>query len=212
MNELFWAAVNSGLILGLIHGVNPCGHSWIALTPFTMGNKNAGQVSILTISFISGTAAACLAIGATLGMVSVSIPAGVSTALEYIVTGIIIALGAAMMINPHLLHSHDHCEAKKVSYGALGLFGIGFVNMIIPCPTLTVMYGYAIKSGSMLLSVIVFASYAVATGLAVAAVIFSIHKVSELVHKLHSHTLEERLMRGAGLVTILFGVITLFTE
>lgn len=74
IDTFFLAALQSSFLLGLIHGVNPCGHSWLVLAPFVTGEKNARRVIILTTSFVAGTAAACLVLGATLGTVSSLLP------------------------------------------------------------------------------------------------------------------------------------------
>lgn len=91
-----------------------------------------------------------------------------------------------------------------------GLFTIGFVNMIIPCPTLSLMYGYGLNAKDAMSGVIVFGAYAVTTGLAVSAVIFAIYKISELVHKMHSHKIENILMRSTGALTVVFGGLSLY--
>jgi nickel/cobalt exporter len=242
-DSIFLLALKSSFILGLIHGVNPCGHSWLVLAPFTAGSKNPFKVTSYTVSFILGTTLACLAIGATLGMLSTQIPASVSVFLENTITVTIIILGIILIIKPHMLHSHDHehnhdhdhehnhdhdhehhhshdhshshCHCKpdkKVKKGVIGLFVIGFVNMIIPCPTLAIMYSYAIESSSVYTSTAVFASYALSTGISIAAVIFAIYKVTSLMQKLQKPWIESAVMRSAGALTIVFGVITLFVE
>lgn len=58
-------------------------------------------------------------------------------------------------------------ESKGKKHFAGGLFVVGFVNMIVPCPTAAVMYGYAINSGSMVTAIAVFGVYAISTVFAV---------------------------------------------
>ena len=58
METLFLAALQSSFVLGLIHGVNPCGHSWLVLAPFVTGEKRGGRVALLTAAFVGGTAVA----------------------------------------------------------------------------------------------------------------------------------------------------------
>ncbi|WP_026836456.1 winged helix DNA-binding protein [Limisalsivibrio acetivorans] len=52
MESLFQAVFQSSFILGIIHGINPCGHSWIVLAPFVAGNRNPGKVVHHTASLI----------------------------------------------------------------------------------------------------------------------------------------------------------------
>ena len=93
----------------------------------------------------------------------------------------------------------------------LGLFILGFVNMIVPCPTLAIMYSYALKSGSAFKATSVFASYAVGTAAALAVVIFAIYKVANLMRRLEQPWIEPLIMRVAGVVTVFFGIYSLLT-
>jgi len=273
MDSLFFVALQSSLFLGLIHGVNPCGHSWVVLAPFVAGDKSGKRVFSLTSAFIMGTTLGCLAIGLLLGTVSASLPESIRYFTDIITAAIIIALGAILIWRPHMLHSHDHdhggcgcsghghdhehehehkhgaccghdhdhdhdheaccCEhdhehehddhnhdhqhghhaplsAKRST--VWGLATLGFVNMIVPCPTVAIMYSYALESGSATQAVSVFASYAVGTAIALAGVIFAIYKVTGLVRKLQKPWIEPAIMRTAGALTICFGIYTLYLD
>ncbi len=251
IDALFMVALQSSLMLGLIHGVNPCGHSWVVLAPFVAGDKSGRRVSILTASFIFGTTLGCLAIGLALGMLSARLPESVRFFTDMLTGGIIIVLGAILLWRPHLLHSHDHHDhcpehghdhdhgghcschshhhhddhehqhdhnghshtplsAKRST--AWGLGTLGFVNMIVPCPTVAIMYSYALESGSATKAVAVFASYAVGTGLALAGVIFAIYKVTSLIRRMQQSWVEPAIMRTVGVMTMAFGVYTLYGD
>ncbi len=240
-DSIFWMAMQSSLVLGLIHGINPCGHSWLVLAPFVAGKKDGKKVSFLTIAFLAGTAAACIALGASLGAISQIIPSNLQWWVE-IATGITLAaIGLVLIIKPTILHSHDHghehkedhdhhrdhgrgeeshhhgescgCghhkHSKKEHATAVALFGVGFVNMIIPCPTVAIMYGYALDSGNIIKATLVFAAYALTTAVAVAAVIYAIFKVTSLLHKLNQHWVENTIMRTAGVITLIFSTYSL---
>ncbi len=244
-NNLFLVAVQSSLILGLVHGINPCGHSWLIIAPFVSGEKDGWRVFSLTGSFIAGIALACLLIGLTLGVISLNLSGNIREWADLITNIAIIVLGLVLIVKPELLHSHSHdhshdhhhcqdaahmrtegeCYAQSHKYlncqsskkkshfkkatGA-SLFVIGFVNMIIPCPTVAIMYSYALESGSPLLSTFVFGLYAITTGIAISAVIFSIFKVSSLVRKLKQDWIEGAIMRGIGALTIFFGLYSIY--
>ncbi len=249
LETLLFAAIQSSFLLGLLHGVNPCGHSWLVLAPFVTGEKNGGRVALLTITFISGTALACLALGASLGAISQFIPVSMGIWVEAGTSILLMILGALLIYNPHLLHhhgdehrhasahnhEHDHHEQHRVGHtghshahqheGALkklqilarnrktlpfALFGIGFVNMIIPCPTAAVMYGYALNAGSTLTATLVFGTYAISTAIAVGAVIFVIFKVTSMAGSLQKEWVEPLIMRLAGGVIIIFSVYGLY--
>lgn len=250
LDNLFWIAFQSSFILGLVHGVNPCGHSWLVLAPFVVGTKDGRKVSFLTITFLLGTTVACLILGVTLGAISQTIPPGFQFWVDIGTAAILIALGAVLVIKPHLLHHHDHdhdhdhkhehgqdhnhghdhaCShhhhhgescccptslttaglSKKQTMTGTALFGIGFVNMIIPCPTVAIMYSYALDSGSYLNATAVFGIYALGTSLAVGAVIYAIHKVTTLLKTLCQDWIEGAIMRTAGVMTIFFGAYAL---
>ncbi len=46
MESLFLIALQSSLFLGLIHGINPCGHSWIVLALSLQEIKAANGFSL----------------------------------------------------------------------------------------------------------------------------------------------------------------------
>ena len=241
--SLFWAALQSSFILGLIHGINPCGHSWLVLAPFIMGQKKGSYVALLTTAFVGGTAAACLVLGATLGTISAFLPSSASVWVDKGTSALLLILGLLLIYNPRLLHSHSHdhhhddhhddhpgpshshdcnhhhdhgsCGAqesrqslleRKGGWLAPTLFGVGFVNMIIPCPTAAVMYGYALNSGSPFAATMVFASYALSTALAVGGVIYVIFRVTSMANRLQKDWVEPMIMRFAGVIIVIFSV------
>lgn len=239
--SLFWVAFQSSIILGLVHGVNPCGHSWLILAPLVVGQKSGGKVAWLTFSFLTGTAAACLLLGLTLGTVSSLIPESFQVWVDVGTSLILIVLGVILIVRPGLIHQHheaehghdhaqdlehihdhehDHDSAQhhagqkgtKQKLTGLALFGIGFFNMIIPCPTVAIMYGYALDSASAVKATIIFGVYAIGTAVAVGGVIFAIYHVARLLEKLSQDWVETALMRGAGLITIVFAGYSLFTR
>jgi nickel/cobalt exporter len=230
------AAIQSSFLLGLLHGVNPCGHSWLVLAPFVSGEKKGTRVALLTVMFLGGTALACLALGASLGAVSALFPAKLGIWIEIITSVVLIVIGLLLLYDPHILHSHDHdhdhehahkhghscdhahsdqdhCHGLMSKIKSLtqnkkllppALFAIGFVNMIVPCPTAAVMYTYALNSGSILEAIIVFGTYAVSTAIAVGAVIFMIFRATKVAHSLQKDWIEPFIMRFAGVVIIIF--------
>jgi nickel/cobalt exporter len=249
LETLLLAAIQSSFLLGLLHGVNPCGHSWLVLAPFVTGEINGNRVALLTFAFISGTALACLALGATLGAISEFIPVSMGIWVEAGTSIILIILGALIIHNPHLLHhhsdngDHSHCKdhehphhehghsecsahshmhtesgtisrlqtlAKNKKMLPFALFGIGFINMIIPCPTAAVMYGYALNAGSTLTATLVFGSYALSTAIAVGGVIFIFFKATSTASSMQKEWIEPLIMRSAGGIIIIFSAYGLY--
>jgi nickel/cobalt exporter len=252
LETILFAAIQSSFLLGLLHGVNPCGHSWLVLAPFVTGEKNGGRVALLTCAFLGGTALACLALGASLGAISQFVPRSMGSSVEIGTSVILIILGLLLMYNPHLLHHHDHShdDAHGDHHGHVhahdsghhhhecqshghvnerrsllqrlhhlttdtnvlpyALFGIGFVNMIVPCPTAAVMYGYALNAGNTLTATLVFGTYAVSTAIAVGGVILMIFKATSMASSLQKKWIEPLIMRLAGGVIVIFSVYGLF--
>jgi nickel/cobalt transporter (NicO) family protein len=241
---LLFAAIQSSFLLGLLHGVNPCGHSWLVLAPFVTGERRGGRVALLTCSFLGGTTLACLALGASLGAISQVVPVFMGMWVDIGTSVVLIVLGALLMYNPQLLHNHgqsheskhhhrfdqEHHDAKKHSHThhsksltkrlhqlttdkkllPFALFGIGFVNMIVPCPTAAVMYGYALGAGSALAASLVFGTYAFSTAIAVGGVILIIFKVTRMASSLQKEWIEPMIMRAAGLVIVLFSIFGIY--
>ena len=240
VETLLAAAIQSSFILGLIHGVNPCGHSWLVLAPFVSAEKSGKQVTVLTVAFLAGTALACLALGASLGAISMLIPLSAGMWVEGATSLILLIIGLLLLYDPHILHSHDHqhedhhhgegdCCGHSHHHDNEGLsvrltrlmknqrsmpivlFGIGFINMIVPCPTAAVMYGYALNSGSTSSATLVFGTYAVSTAIAVGAVIYLIFRVTSMASSLQKDWVEPLVMRLAGLVIVIFSGYGLLT-
>lgn len=304
-DSVFLVALQSALVLGLIHGINPCGHSWLVLAPFTYNAKNGSRVVSLTSGFIFGTTLACLTIGFSLGSISLAIPVTFKTIVDLSTVGILIVLGIILIVKPHLLHSHDHdhghnhthnlnhdhhdccghhkqketaccnthnheklqpvlhrntadtiepvfalgqpviaaatknsgfilgqkvnttkkehthhhhvgcgCSTSskitKVTFWGLTVFG--FINMIVPCPTVAIMYTYGLDSGSILKSTLVFSSYAIGTGITLAAVIFAIYKATNALNALNKPWIEPLVMRTAGVLTIVFAIYSYLAD
>ncbi|WP_163339031.1 sulfite exporter TauE/SafE family protein [Desulfopila sp. IMCC35008] len=246
---ILFAAIQSSFLLGLLHGINPCGHSWLVLAPFVTGEKNGGRVALLTGAFLSGTALACLALGASIGAISRFVPLHMGIWVEIGTSVILVILGILLVYNPHLLHNHhhddhhDHCHGhgeehdnhgcthhahshddhsnqnivanlhrltKKTHLLPFALFGIGFVNMIIPCPTAAIMYGYALNAGSAFSATLVFGTYAFSTAIAVGGVIYVIFKATSMANSLQKEWVEPVVMRLSGVIIVFFSVYGMY--
>ena len=236
LGTILFAAIQSSFLLGLLHGVNPCGHSWLVLAPFVTGERNGGRVALLTCAFLSGTALACLVLGASLGAISQMVPVSMGMWVEAGTSVILVVLGSLLVYNPNLLHHHhhehecDHHGTKTHSHThknkslikklhqltadrkllPFALFGIGFINMIVPCPTAAVMYGYALGAGSAFAASLVFATYALSTAIAVGGVILVIFKVTRMANSLQKEWIEPLIMRTAGVVIIVFSTFGIY--
>lgn len=222
-SSIFSMTLQSSFIVGLVHGVNPCGHSWLVLAPFVGASRKGRQIATLTASFLSGTALACIALGLTLGGLSSFIPSSLETQMEAAMSWLIILLGLILVINPEILHSHahehdehhggdahghhhdHHHHHRIIKASASALFTIGFVNMIIPCPTAAIMYSYALTSGMPSASAAVFGSYALGTAISVGVIIWGLHKTANWVRSLNKPWIEGAVMRAVGVLIMFAG-------
>lgn len=232
IDSLFMVALQSSFVLGIIHGINPCGHSWLVIAPFVVGEKNGRKVIFLTFSFLLGTTLACMILGITLGAVSLLLPANLQFWVDAVTSGVLIFLGLVLIIKPSVIHTHKHTHDNHQNHDhdhhhegetritgmdkadkltGLAMFSIGFFNMIVPCPTLAIMYGYALDSQHTFKAFSVFTLYALATSMAVATVILLIFKISSMVSTLSKEWVETALMRFAGVITLGFGLYSLIS-
>lgn len=221
-SSLFWFALQSSAVLGLIHGVSPCGHSWLVLAPFAASMTSGRRVAVLTVAFLLGTFAACLLLGMTLGLVAAAISPFWAEGLDIAMSLTLMVVGLVLLVKPQWLHSHDdtgqrdhdtNCSGTRLRWmrlGALGLFLVGFVNMILPCPTAAVMYSYALNSGDWRDGALVFATYAAATALSVSAVVWGLFRTANLARRLDRPWIESAILRTSGLVTSVFGAVGLW--
>lgn len=74
------------------------------------------------------------------------------------------------------------------------------------------MYSYSLESGSTFESVAVFGSYALGTAIALAGVIFMLYRVTRFVRRLEKPWVESVIMRTVGVLTVFFGVYTLYVD
>jgi len=251
----FLVAAQTSIILGLLHGLSPCEHSWPILTPFAIGSKNMKRVMRIGTALCLGSVSACLVLGAVLGAVGSITPTSWSIYMGAATSGILIVLGVALFIKPNLFHVHDegehghshhdeddhdheeeehghsdhdhgHIHAANYSgndtiYNACGetikkpafkhgiywgMFSLGFINMIIPCPTLAVMYGYALNAKSMWHGTWIFLLYGITTTILLMFLAFLLVKASQLMKVLGREQNEALLSRISGVLIAAFGV------
>ncbi|RMF92494.1 MAG: sulfite exporter TauE/SafE family protein [Candidatus Schekmanbacteria bacterium] len=234
-NLTFFVALQASILLGLLHGISPCGHSWPILAPFCISSKNLKKALTICTFFCLGTIIACIFLGAFLGLVGNIIPQKWDAYFGMITAFILVILGIIMIVKPELLHFEDEEEQKieekaklalsgkaeealneknkKFRYGVqCGMFSIGFINMILPCPTASIMYTYALVSKSIITGTTIFLSYALATSLVLFIISYLIGKTTKFFRNLSDEKYEMLINRISGLLIIGFGIYMIFTE
>jgi nickel/cobalt exporter len=146
---------------------------------------------------------------------------------------ILVILGIVVIFKPHWLHFEDEEEEevlkealdsseqalqfttskKRFKHGIYwGMFSVGFVNMIIPCPTAGVMYTYALVSKSIPVGTTIFLGYALATSLVLLIITYSLGKATLFFKKLGQEKYEVLLTRISGALIAAFGIYMVIVE
>jgi nickel/cobalt exporter len=229
----FVVALQASIMLGLLHGISPCGHSWPILAPFCITAKGMRKCINVWFFFCLGTTVACVLLGVVFGALGSFIPPSWDSYFGMGTAVILVILGIVVIFKPHWLHFEDE-EEEEVLKGALdsseqalkfttnkrkfkhgiywGMFSIGFVNMIIPCPTAGVMYTYALVSKSMPVGTTIFLAYALATSLVLLIITYSLGKATLFFKKLGQEKYEVLLTRISGALIAAFGVYMIIVE
>ena len=229
----FIVALQASIVLGLLHGISPCGHSWPMLAPFCITAKSMRKCINVWFFFCLGTTVACLFLGVIFGMLGSFIPPswdiyfGVGTAC------VLVVLGVVVIFKPHWLHFEDEEEEevlkksldsaeqalqfttnkRRFKHGIYwGMFSIGFINMIIPCPTAAVMYTYALLAKSVPVGTTIFLAYALATSLVLLIITYSLGKATLFFKKLGQEKYEVLITRISGAFIAGFGIYMIIVE
>jgi nickel/cobalt exporter len=232
-NMTFLVALQASIVLGLLHGISPCGHSWPILAPFCLTAKGIRKCINVWFFFCLGTTTACLVLGAVFGALGSFVPPtwdvyfGIGTAV------ILVVLGIVVIFKPHWLHFEDEAEEellkgslsntdqavefttskKRFKYGIYwGMFSLGFVNMIIPCPTASLMYTYALFAKSIPVGTTIFLAYALATSFVLLIITYFLGKATLFFKVLSQEKYEVLITRISGALIAGFGVYMIFVE
>ena len=229
----FIVALQASIVLGLLHGISPCGHSWPMLAPFCITAKNMRKCINVWFFFCLGTTVACMVLGVIFGMLGSFIPPSWDIYFGIGTAGILVILGTVVIFKPHWLHFEDEEEEealkksldsteqalqfttnkRRFKHGIYwGMFSIGFINMIIPCPTAAVMYTYALVAKSVPVGTTIFLAYALATSLVLLIITYSLGKATLFFKKLGQEKYEVLITRISGAFIAGFGVYMIIVE
>jgi len=238
----FVVALQASIMLGILHGLSPCEHSWPMLAPFAIASKSQRRLMKIAALFCLGTTAACIVLGATLGVLGTMIPESWDMYIAAITSAALIVLGAILIFKPHWLHFHDedhdhehqdnpNChphghsspshhynpsqtvEKKKFKHGVYwGVFSVGFVNMMVPCPTTAVMFTYTFVAKNAWQGIAIFLSYAISTTIVLFIITFFLAKVSLFLKKLEQEKYEILITRVSGILIAAFGIFMVLVQ
>ena len=229
----FIVALQASIMLGLLHGISPCGHSWPILAPFCITAKSMRKCINVWFFFCLGTTIACLILGVIFGMLGSFIPPSWDIYFGIGTAGILVVLGIVVILKPHWLHFEDEEEEevlkksldsaeqalqfttskRRFKHGIYwGMFSIGFINMIIPCPTAAVMYTYALVAKSVPVGTTIFLAYALATSLVLLIITYFLGKATLFFKKLGQEKYEVLITRISGVFIAGFGLYMVIVE
>jgi len=238
----FIVALQASIMLGLLHGISPCEHSWPMLAPFAIASKSLKRLMKISVFFCFGTTMACIVLGATLGALGTIIPESWDMYIAAITSAALIVLGAILIFKPHWLHFHDEdhdhqhhdnshahvndhsspshhhnpsqtVEKKKFKHGIYwGVFSMGFVNMMVPCPTTAVMFTYALVAKDAWQGMVIFLSYAFATTIVLFIITYFMAKASLFLKKLGQEKHEILITRASGILIAAFGIYMVLVQ
>ena len=231
----FVVALQASIMLGLLHGISPCGHSWPILAPFCITAKGMRKCINVWFFFCLGTTLACLLLGVVFGALGSFIPPSWDIYFGMGTAAILVILGIVVIFKPHWLHFEDEEEEealkevldsdstekairfttnkRKFKHGIYwGMFSIGFINMIIPCPTAGVMYTYALVSKSIPVGTTIFLAYALATSLVLLIITYSLGKATFFFKKLGQEKYEVLITGICGALIAAFGDYMIIVE
>jgi nickel/cobalt exporter len=183
--------------------------------------------------FCLGTTIACILLGVVFGALGSIIPRSWDIYFGMGTACILIILGIVVIFKPHWLHFEDEEEEEELK-GALdsteqalkfttskkrfkhgiywGMFSLGFVNMIIPCPTAGVMYTYALVTKSIPVGTAIFLAYALSTSLVLLIITYFLGKATLFFKKLGQEKYEVLITRISGALIAGFGVYMVIVE
>ena len=108
----FVVALQASIMLGLLHGISPCGHSWPILAPFCITAKGMRKCINVWFFFCLGTTVACLLLGVIFGALGSFIPPSWDIYFGIGTAAILVILGIVVIFKPHWLHFEDEEEEE----------------------------------------------------------------------------------------------------
>lgn len=204
------------ILWGILHGLTPHGHSWLVLLPFALGGVNARGMLRLAAAYGLGMIVVAAATGAALGALAQVVPESWHQGVEIGIGVMLTVMGLAFVIRPDSVHHamdhicSEHChstgEQKLLRSGTMtGLFLMGVLSMLVPCPTNYWLYGQSFVTRSPLEGALIFVTYAVSTSITVAVVARVMVTSRAMLAPLERKGNRLLILRVSGLIVLLAG-------
>jgi|GEM_PF-5672722 nickel/cobalt exporter len=214
-----------GALLGVLHALIPCVHSWPMLLPFLARGQSPVRIAVL---FGAGMTCACVAVGALLGSLGSALPEEWMHRAEEL-TGVVLVLIGLMLLwrtrVSHLGHIHSECEpegdhhcehathrsARFADFGpAAALFFLGIFNALVPCWTNVAALALAAPLDSPTETISVLLAFALCATAVMALLLCAARRGLGLLERLRRPGTESLVLLGSGLLLIMSGLSLLF--
>jgi sulfite exporter TauE/SafE len=218
----------AALGFGVMHALTPCAHSWPVLLPLSARSKSPARPGIW---FGIGMFASSIVVGALIGAFGGAILDGSSARVEEVIGVLIALLGLALLVRPQWMHGghlHGVCAPEETAVAAAcghpkhqpfrffrfgrdaGSLMLGVANMAVPCWSNFAGVGLAGGSGSARHGAAVLGVYGLAAAVTTIALLVLVHHGLKLTEKLASPRFEAVMLRLAGLLMLVYGVMVFF--
>jgi len=204
------------ILWGILHGLTPHGHSWLVMLPFALGGITARGMLRLAAAYGLGMVVVAAATGALLGSLARVVPEAWHHGVEIGVGVMLLVMGLAFVIRPDSVHhtmDHicgEHChtsgEQKLLRSGTMaGLFLVGVLSMLIPCPTNYWLYGQSFVSRSPVDGAVLFVAYTLSTSVTICVVAMLMASSRALLAPLERKGNRLLILRLSGVIVLLAG-------
>ncbi len=208
-------------LLGLLHALIPCVHSWPMLVPFFARGQGPIRIALL---FGAGMTLSCALTGLLVGSLGTALPEEWLHRAEEL-TGVVLVLIGLMLLwrtrASHLGHMHPECEpegdhhcahashrsARFADFGpGAALFLLGTFNALVPCWTNVAAVALAAPLESRFDAVSVLLAFALSATFAMAVLLTVARRGLGMLERLRSPVTEAVVLRCSGVLVILSGL------
>ncbi len=218
----------AALGFGALHALTPCAHSWPVLLPLVGRAKSGARPGLF---FGAGMLVSSVVVGAVVGGFGGLVFGEAGVIAEQIIGVVIVLLGAALLFRPgwmHAGHVHGSCAPEAPSedpachhaghrpfrfsrFGPdAGVVLLGIANMAVPCWSNGFGISLAVESGDARAGALLLGSYGLAAGVTTVALLVLVRHGIKLTDRLSSPRFEALILRGAGLLMLIYGLTLVF--
>ncbi len=205
------------IMVGILHGLTPHGHSWLVLLPFALGGVRARVMLRFALAFSLGMLLAAAAAGAFIGFLTSKIPDEWHHGLEFVLGGVLAVVGLLFLVRPlSVHHAIDHLCTEECHPGeervllksgtTRALFLVGVMSVLLPCPTNVWVYTLPVAAKSISMSMLILTIYAFFSGATITTVAILMVRARKLVESLDQRGHRLLILRFSGIIVLAMGL------